>query len=98
MSKYLFDVTHFDVQGQRTQLQRYVERDWASVPRGSEFVSLGGGGLVAAEVVSATYNDGWVELTFLVKQDEADVSVQQLRDLGFDDRPEPAGPAAVYRS
>ena len=80
----------------RTTLYRMIERDWASVPRQGDLISLGGGDLVVTEVATVTFLDGHVQLTVLIKQSEYEyVSVLLLKDLGFGPLEVPDAPPAV---
>ncbi len=98
-TRYLFDVVYLGEKADggfgRTTVYRMVERDWASAPRKGDLVSLGGGDLIVSEVATVVFQDGFVALTFLVKQDEDNVSLRMLTDLGFGPLDVPEAPAAV---
>ncbi len=98
-AKYLFDIVFIGQKADggfgRTTVYRMVERDWPSAPRQGDGVSLGGGDLIISDVVTVAFHDGWVKLTFLVKQDETDVTLQLLTVLGFGPLDVPEAPPAV---
>jgi hypothetical protein len=83
MTRYVLRAIHFDEQGKWTRLERMVERDWPSVPRIEDLVSLGGGDTLIAPVAVVAFYDGHVRLEFLLKHEEDGSTVAELRDLGF---------------
>ena len=96
MTKFLLDVTHLDSNAKRSSVQRMVERDWPGVPREGELVSLGGGDRVLAPLADAQWQDGWVRLVFLLRDNEEDqISLQELVDLGFAPMVVPDEPPAL---
>lgn len=94
-TKYVLDVVHFDASGQRSSVQSIVERDWPGAPRQGESVSLGGGDRLLAEVVDIEWRDGWVKLLFVLNENEHDVTLAELSDLGFAPLSVPDEPPAL---
>lgn len=59
----------------------HVKRDWPSVPRAGDMVSLGGGDAVVLPVAFVEFLDGKVTMHF--NSDAVTIPARLLTDLGF---------------